>query len=226
MRLSTKVLNEIIPNFLRDGWQVNIHAIGDRANAIILDAFENALKDTNVTALRPRLEHAQIMKKEDMARLGKLGVIASVQPTHAISDMWYAESRLGPERVKGLYAFRSIIDEGARITLGSDAPVEDINPLSGFYAAITRVSVDGQSPHGPGGWFPEQRMSRKEALRGITIDPAYASFTDNILGSIVPGKRADYVVFSQDIMEVPADRVLKTKVLATVMDGKAVYGAL
>ncbi|KAF9792984.1 amidohydrolase 3 [Thelephora terrestris] len=226
MRLSTKVLDEIIPNFLRDGWQVNIHAIGDRANAIILDAFENALKDTNVTALRPRLEHAQFMRKQDMTRLGKLGVIASVQPTHAISDMWYAESRLGPERVKGLYAFRSIIDEGARITLGSDAPVETINPLSGFYAAITRVSPEGQSPHGPDGWFPEQRISRKEALRGITIDPAYASFTDNILGSIVPGKRADYVVFSQDIMEVPADQVLKTKVLATVMDGKAVYGAL
>lgn len=139
-----------------------------------------------------------------------------------------------------------MIDEGVRITLGSDAPVEGINPLSGFHAAITRVTSDGDSPHGPGGWFPEQKISRREALRGkmaisfkpsskkadtqvilgMTIDPAYASFTDDILGSIVPGKRADFVMFSQDIMEVPANQILKTKVLATVMDGKAVYGAL
>ncbi|KAF9264200.1 hypothetical protein L218DRAFT_1028925 [Marasmius fiardii PR-910] len=224
MRLDEEILFRYIPWFLRDGWQVNVHAIGDRANGIVIDAFEASLKGANVTALRPRLEHAQIMTPQDVARLGKLGVIASVQPTHAISDMWYAQDRLGPERVKNLYAFRTIIDMGARITLGSDSPVESMNPLSGFYAAVSRLSPDGKSPHGPGGWFPEQRLTRQEALRGMTIDPAWASFTEKSLGSLEPGKRADFVIFSQDIMTVPVNGILATKVLATVIDGQAIYG--
>ncbi|KAG6819677.1 hypothetical protein H0H93_009710 [Arthromyces matolae] len=223
MRLDPDILFDYIPKFLRDGWQVNVHAIGDRANGIVLDAFEASLKGVNVTALRPRLEHAQIMTVEDMKRLGRLGVIASVQPTHAISDMWYAQDRLGPERVKLLYAFRSLIDNDARITLGSDFPVETMNPLSGFYAAITRVSPDGASPHGPGGWFPEQRLTRQEALRGMTIDAAYASFTERTLGSLEIGKRADYVVLSRDIMTIPASEILNTKVLITALDGEVVY---
>ncbi|EPQ57555.1 amidohydrolase 3, partial [Gloeophyllum trabeum ATCC 11539] len=226
MRLSADVLNNVIPRFLRDGWQVNVHAIGDRANGIVLDAFEEALKGVNVTALRPRLEHAQILTNADMARIGQLGVIASIQPTHAISDMWFAEDRLGPERVKGLYAFRSIIDNGGRIALGTDFPVEDMNPLAGFHAAITRVTADGRSPHGPGGWFPEQRLTRVEALRGLTIDPAYASFTESTLGSLEPGKRADYVVLSQDIMSVDEKKILDTKVLATAIDGRLAYGKI
>ncbi|ESK85235.1 hypothetical protein Moror_11382 [Moniliophthora roreri MCA 2997] len=223
MRLDKEVLFKFIPLFLRDGWQVNVHAIGDRANSIVIDAFEASLSGVNVTALRPRLEHAQIMLPSDMIRLGKLGVIASVQPTHAISDMWYAQNRLGPERVKNLYAFRTMIDMGARITLGSDSPVESMNPLSGFYAAVSRLSPDGKSPHGSEGWFPEQRLSREEALRGMTIDPAYASFTEKTLGSLEPGKRADYVILSQDIMTVPVDKILSTEVLATVIDGQPVY---
>ncbi|KAJ6476492.1 amidohydrolase family-domain-containing protein [Mycena vitilis] len=226
MRLEPQVLFEFIPRFLRDGWQVNVHAIGDRANGIVLDAFEASLKGVNVTALRPRLEHAQLMTKADMKRLGSLGVIASVQPTHAISDMWYAQDRLGPERVKGLYAFRSLIDSGARITLGSDFPVETMNPLAGFYAAITRVSIAGDSPHGPGGWFPEERLTREEALRGMTIDPAYASFTETTLGSLEPGKRADFTVLSRDIMQIPAKEILDVSVRATVIDGEVVYGKL
>ncbi|KAF5370724.1 hypothetical protein D9758_002094 [Tetrapyrgos nigripes] len=226
MRLDEEVLFKYIPLFLRDGWQVNVHAIGDRANGIVVDAFEASLARANVTALRPRLEHAQMMTKEDMARLGKLGVIASVQPTHAISDMWYAEQRLGPERVKNLYAFRTLIDSGARIALGSDFPVESMNPLSGFYAAVSRLSPDGESPHGPDGWFPDQRLTRLEALRGMTIDPAYASFSESFLGSLESSKRADFVVLSQDIMEVPINKILDTKVLATVIDGEAVYGGI
>ncbi|KAF8230148.1 hypothetical protein L208DRAFT_1438505 [Tricholoma matsutake] len=226
MRLEPQILFDVIPKFLRDGWQVNVHAVGDRANGIVLDAFEASLQGVNVTASRPRLEHAQFMTGADMKRVGRLGVIASVQPTHVISDMWYAQERLGPERVKGLYAFRSLIDSGARITLGSDSPVESLNPLSAFHAAITRVSSDGKSPHGPSGWFPEQRISRQEALRGMTIDPAYASFTETILGSLEVGKRADYVVLSQDIMTIPEDVILATQVLTTVMDGKPVYGDL
>jgi hypothetical protein len=226
MRLDADVLNSVVPRFLRDEWQVNVHAIGDRANGIVLDTFEAALDGIDVIALRPRLEHAQLMTEADMARLGKLGVIASIQPTHAISDMWYAQDRLGPERVKGLYAFRTLIDSGARVTLGSDFPVESMNPLSGFYAAITRLSPSGKSPHGPDGWFPKQRLTREEALRGITIDPAYASFTESTLGSLVKGKRADYVVLSQDIMTIPASQILNTKVSATVLDGRPIYGRI
>jgi len=226
MRTDPQIFHEVIPKFLRDGWQVNVHAIGDRANSIILDAFEKALDGVNVTALRPRLEHAQIMTPEDMARLGKLGVIASLQPTHVISDMWYAEDRLGPKRIKNLYAFRSIVDSGARITLGSDFPVESMNPLSAFYAAITRKSPTGDSPHGPDGWFPDQILTRDEALRGMTIDPAYASFTDDILGSLEIGKRADFAILSRNIMEVPPEDILSTRVLATVIDGRPVYGKL
>ncbi|KAJ7354162.1 amidohydrolase family-domain-containing protein [Mycena albidolilacea] len=226
MRLSPDVLFDFIPRFLRDGWQVNVHAIGDRANGIVLDAFEASLQGVNVSALRPRLEHAQLMTKADMQRLGRLGVIASVQPTHAISDMWYAQDRLGPERVKGLYAFRSLLDSGARITLGSDFPVETMNPLASFYAAITRISVAGDSPHGSGGWFPEERLTREEALRGMTIDPAYASFTDTILGSLERGKRADFTVLSRDIMKIPAPEILGVQVLATVVDGRVAYGEL
>ncbi|KAF5321778.1 hypothetical protein D9619_001389 [Psilocybe cf. subviscida] len=228
MRIDTEVLNDIIPKFLKDGWQVNVHAIGDRANGIVIDAFEAAFRVTgvNVTALRPRLEHAQMMTDADMARLGKLGVIASVQPTHAISDMWYAQDRLGPERVKQLYAFRSLVDKGARIALGSDFPVESMNPLSGFYAAITRKSPKGESPHGPGGWFPEQILTRQEALRGMTIDAAYASFTESTLGSIEVGKRADFTILSRDIMSIPVEDILGTQVHATIIDGKAVYGQI
>ncbi|KAJ2937032.1 hypothetical protein H1R20_g58, partial [Candolleomyces eurysporus] len=226
MRIESSVLYDVIPKFLRDGWQVNVHAIGDRANGIILDVFESSLKGVNVTALRPRLEHAQMMTVADMRRLGKLGVIASVQPTHAISDMWYAQDRLGPERIRNLYAFRSILDSGARLTLGSDFPVESLNPLSGFYAAITRLSPEGKSPHGPAGWFPEQRLTRKEALRGITIDPAYASFTEDILGSLEVGKFADFVVLSKNIMTIPVSEILSTTVNATVIEGKVVFGKL
>ncbi|KAF8170207.1 amidohydrolase family-domain-containing protein [Mycena galopus ATCC 62051] len=224
MRIASETLHHWLPLFLRDGWQVNVHAIGDRANGIVLDVFEASLKGINISASRPRLEHAQIITQADRERLGKLGVIASVQPTHATSDMWYAQDRLGPERIKNLYAFRSIIDNGARIALGSDFPVESPNPLSGFYAAITRLSAAGKSPHGSGGWFPEERLTRQEALRGMTIDPAYASFTESTLGSLEPGKRADFVIFSQDIMTIEPDQILNTKVIATVLDGAPVYG--
>ncbi|KAF8881536.1 amidohydrolase family-domain-containing protein [Mucidula mucida] len=226
MRLSPEVINKFVPRFLIDGWQVNVHAIGDRANGIVLDAFEKALDGVDVAALRPRLEHAQILTEADMKRFGKIGVIASIQPTHATDDMWYAEDRLGPERIKGLYAFRSILDNGGRITLGSDFPVEGVNPLAGFFAAITRVSADGTSPHGPGGWqvFPFFARYNADISQGMTIDPAYASFTEETLGSLEIGKRADFVVLSQDIMTIAPEYILDTKVLMTAMDGQPVYG--
>ncbi|KAJ3992689.1 amidohydrolase family-domain-containing protein [Lentinula boryana] len=233
MRLPASLLNDIIPKFLKDGWQVNAHAIGDRANGLVLDAFEKAERELReeqgieLKERRPRIEHAQIMTTGDLERIGKLGVIASIQPTHVTDDMWYGETRLGPERVKGLYAFRSMMNSGARITLGSDIPVEGINPLEGFYAAITRTDKSGNSPHGSDGWFPEQKLTRLEALRGMTIDPAYASFSESTLGSLEPGKKADFVVLSKDIMSVEDPKeVLKTRVLATALDGKVVFGQL
>ncbi|KLO18383.1 hypothetical protein SCHPADRAFT_899781 [Schizopora paradoxa] len=226
MRIDMEVLSSVVPRFLKDGWQVNIHAIGDRANGLVLDVLEAASKEVDLSSLRPRIEHAQIILERDLKRMAKLGVIASIQPTHAVSDMWYAQDRLGPERVKNLYAFRSMLDNGVRIAHGSDFPVEDMNPLAGFYAAVTRLSPDGRSPHGEQGWFPEQRLTRLEALRGMTIDPAYASFTEDNLGSLIPGKLADFVVLSQDIMEVPVDTILETTVLATALDGKVVHGEI
>ncbi|KAF8070294.1 amidohydrolase family-domain-containing protein [Lyophyllum atratum] len=201
MRLDSDILFDVIPKFLRDGWQVNVHAIGDRANGIVLDAFEASLKGVNVTASRPRLEHAQMMTEADMKRLGRLGVIASVQPTHAISDMWYAQDRLD--------------------YLGLRLSVETMNPLSGFYAAVTRVSPRWKIS----AWTRRLRITRQEALRGMTIDPAYASFTEAVLGSLEIGKRADYVVLSQDIMTIPANEILATKALITALDGQAVYQA-
>ncbi|KAL1761483.1 amidohydrolase family-domain-containing protein [Schizophyllum commune] len=226
MRIDPELLAKVVPKLLANGWQVNVHAIGDRANGLVLDAFEAALTNTNISAVRPRLEHAQLMTDKDIERLGRLGVIASVQPTHVIDDMWYAEDRLGPSRIRGLYAFRSMLNAGARITLGSDFPVETMNPLAGFYAAITRLTYDGRSPQGGGGWFPEQALTRREALRGLTIEPAHASFSEAKVGSLEVGKKADFVVLSRDIMTVPVEEFMGTRVLATVIDGRVVYGGL
>ncbi|KAL1735824.1 amidohydrolase family-domain-containing protein [Schizophyllum commune] len=226
MRIDPELLAKVVPKLLANGWQVNVHAIGDRANGLVLDAFEAALANTNISAVRPRLEHAQLMTDKDIERLGRLGVIASVQPTHVIDDMWYAEDRLGPSRIRGLYAFRSMLNAGARITLGSDFPVETMNPLAGFYAGITRLTYDGRSPQGGGGWFPEQALTRREALRGLTIEPAHASFSEDKVGSLEVGKKADFVVLSRDIMTVPVEEIMGTRVLATAIDGRVVYGGL
>ncbi|KAH7108134.1 amidohydrolase family-domain-containing protein [Auriculariales sp. MPI-PUGE-AT-0066] len=225
LRIPPEVLHDIIPKFLRDGWQVNTHAIGDRANGIFLDVMEAASPDL-VRARRPRVEHAQIVSLKDLGRFGDLGVIASVQPTHATDDMWYAEERLGSKRIRGTYAWKSLLKGGARLALGSDMPVEGVSPFAGFYAAITRLTPEGTSPHGSGGWFPEECLSRQEALKGMTLDAAFASFTEHFTGSLKEGKRADFVVLDRDIMTVPAKDILLTKVLATVVDGHVAYGSL
>ncbi|KAG6812236.1 hypothetical protein H0H92_003776 [Tricholoma furcatifolium] len=228
-----KELSALVRKFWKDGFQVNIHCIGDRANHLVLDIFEDVLtkQGGNVTEWRPRIEHAQIMTLDDIKRI----VIASVQPTHATSDMAYAEKRLGPERIKGAYAYQSLLQVSPInvLPLGSDFPVESINPLLGFYAAISRLHFDpsdpaapGTSPHGSGGWYPEQKLTRAQALKGMTLDAAYASFAENDIGSLTPGKKADFVVFSKDIMTVPVADILTTKVGATVVDGKVLYGAL
>jgi len=176
--------------------------------------------------LRLRMEHAQIMTQEDIHRAGRLGIIASMQPTHATSDMSYAERRLGHERIRGAYAWQSLSKAGVRLALGSDAPVESLDPLKGFYAAVTRLWPDGDSPHGPNGWYPAERLTRLQALKGMTLDAAYASFSEDKLGSLVPGKLADFVVLSKDIMTVPQEEILEAKVIATVVGGQLVYGSL
>ncbi|CCO36867.1 hypothetical protein BN14_11014 [Rhizoctonia solani AG-1 IB] len=226
LRSTPEVLRSLIADFYKNGWQVNTHCIGDRTNKIVLDAYEEALKDSTDKGRRLRIEHAQILTQEDLKRMGRLGVIASVQPTHATSDMGYAETRLGPERIKGAYAWRTLIENGATVTTGSDFPVEGINPLLGFYAAVTRLAPDGTSPHGPGGWYPEQRMTRHEALRGMTAHAAYASFQEDKVGRIAKGLRADVTVLSRDIMTVRANEILGAVVAATIIDGRVVYGGL
>ncbi|KAK7039215.1 hypothetical protein VNI00_010120 [Paramarasmius palmivorus] len=231
MRSTQGEMDKLVRKYWKDGWQVNIHCIGDRANHVVLDIFESIIQgDTkaNVSEWRPRIEHAQIMTQEDLVRAGKLGVITSVQPTHATSDMWYAETRLGPERIKGAYAYQTQLKNSQKnvLPLGSDFPVEGVNPLLGFYASVSRLSVDGTSPHGSDGWYSKERLTREQALKGMTLDAAYASFTENELGSLEKGKKADFVVLDKDIMIVPFEEILQARVQATVIDGKVVYGKL
>jgi len=204
------------------GFQVAVHAIGDRGNRNTLNAFERALTETGADESRLRVEHAQVLSPQDIPRFKNLGVIPSMQPAHCTSDMYWAGERLGPEREKGAYAWRSLLDLGARVPYGTDAPVESENPFFGFYAAITRQDRNGWPP---GGWHPEQAMTREEALRSMTIDAAYAGFEEEIKGSITPGKLADLVILSKDIMKIPAAAILETQVMATIVGGRIAYKA-
>ncbi|HET7456266.1 MAG TPA: amidohydrolase [Gemmatimonadaceae bacterium] len=205
---------------LHAGFQVATHAIGDRGNRIVLDAYERALAAVPTADPRLRVEHAQVVSPEDIPRFAALGVIPSMQASHQTSDMGWAETRLGPERIKGAYAWRSLLNTGVVIPNGSDFPVEYVNPLISFHSAITRQSAANEPP---GGWYPEQRMTRDEALRSMTLWPAYAAFQEHDAGSLTPGKYADFVVLDQDIMKVAAEDVLKTQVIATYIGGKAVF---
>jgi len=205
---------------LKAGFQVNTHAIGDRANRLVLDAYEQALKAVPVADHRFRIEHAQILNPDDIPRFAALGVIPSMQASHQTSDMYWAGTRLGSTRLLGAYAWRSLLDNGSIIPNGSDFPVEQVNPLISFHAAFSRQDAHNWPPNG---WYPEQKMTREEALRSITLWPAYAAFQETILGSLTPGKLADFVVLDQDIMRVAPEQVLRTQVLATYVGGKAVY---
>lgn len=205
---------------LRRGFQVNVHAIGDRGNRIALDAFESALRRVPTANHRFRVEHAQVISEQDIPRFARLGVIPSMQATHQTSDMRWAETRVGPQRIRGAYAWRSLLNTGVIIPNGTDFPVEEVNPLLTFHAAVSRQDPEGAPP---GGWYPEQRMTRQEALQSITIWPAYAGFQESVMGSITPGKYADFVIFDRDIMQVPESEILSARVLSTWMGGKQVY---
>lgn len=207
----------------RCGVQVATHAIGDRGNRIVLDTYEKTLgKDATTTDHRWRIEHAQVLSPEDLPRLAAMHVIASMQPTHATSDMPWAEDRLGPDRINGAYAWRKLRDSGARLALGSDFPVESVDPRLGLYSAETRTDANGQPP---GGWHPEDKLTPYESLRGFTLDAAYAGFAENEVGSLAPGKRADFVVFAGDPLAVEPAKLRTLPVEATYVDGKAVYRA-
>src|SRR5437762_1483562 len=246
----TQKPEELRPMFedaLRRGIQVETHAIGDRANRLILDLYEQAFKavppdkrpapgggassgEPGVAERRPpraddvrwRVEHAQILTEQDIPRFAKLGVIASMQPSHAISDLFFAPSRLGMERLAGAYAWNSLIKSGAIICGGSDAPVERGEPMIEFYAAVARKSIKGESGEG---WHPEQAVPREQALRMFTINAAYAAFEENDKGSIEVGKLADFTVLSADIMKISAPEILKTRCEMTVIGGESIFEA-
>jgi len=208
---------------LQRGFQVCTHAIGDAANRMVLDAYAHALSDVpQAHDPRLRIEHAQVLSPEDIPRFAKLGIIPSMQPVHATSDMGWAEQRLGPQRIKGAYAWRSLLQTGVHLPLSSDFPGETLNPFYGIYAAITRQDPQGNPP---GGWNPEQRLTLDEALRGYTVEAAYAEFEDQTKGSIEPGKLADFIVISQDITSLPPKEILAIRVLKTFVGGKLVYDA-
>jgi predicted amidohydrolase YtcJ len=218
-------LEPIFAEALRQGVQIETHAIGDRANRLILDLYEKALKSVppdqrKIREPRWRVEHAQIVNAADIPRFSKLGVIASMQPSHAISDLFFAPSRLGQERLAGAYAWQSLLKSGAVICGGSDAPVERGEPMIEFYAAVARKSIKGESL---AGWHPEQAVSREQALKMFTVAPAYAAFEEKDKGSIEPGKLADLTVLSADIMKIPAPEILKTVCSMTVIGGEIVY---
>lgn len=204
------------------GFQVATHAIGDAANHYVLNAYETALKQLTGKDARLRIEHAQVLAAADIPRFAELGVIASMQPTHCTSDMAWAEKRVGPTRIKGAYAWRSVLRTGAHVPISSDFPGETLNPFYGIYAAVTRQDPQGRPE---GGWHPEQRMTIDEALRGYTIEAAYAEFEEERKGSIERGKFADLIVISQDPTKIAPSELLRIAVLKTFVNGKLVYSS-
>ena len=209
-----------IETALKAGYQVNIHAIGDAANHEVLDAFEGAFKDVGGRELRNRIEHAQVVTPADIPRFKQLDLIASMQPTHATSDKNMAEDRIGAVRLKGAYAWRTFLDQGTRIAGGSDFPVESDNPFFGLHAAVTRTDHSGQPP---GGWHAEQATTLVEAFRAFTLDAAYAEHQENSLGSLEPGKWADFILVDRDLFKIPAADIWKVKVEQTWLAGRRVH---
>ena len=211
-------LAEVAARGRRSGFQINAHAIGDRGVRNVIDAYAKAGVEAKD---RYRVEHLQVIAPGDVPRLVERGIIASMQPTHATSDMYWAEARLGPERVKGAYAWRTVLNAGGRLALGSDFPVESVNPFFGIYAAVTRQD---QKQWPAGGWYPSERLTLAEAIRGFTADAAYAAFEEKSRGTIEPGKLADFTIVEGDLYATPAADLYKTKVLYTVVGGEVVFG--
>ena len=220
MFISTDEMEAALRRVFSCGLQAGVHAIGDAANRQVLDAYEKVLAEYPDSPGRHRMEHAQIIHPEDIPRFSELGVIAAMQPTHASSDMYWAEQRLGPGRLAGAYAWQSLLDSGASLAFGSDFPVEQVNPMLGIQAAVTRQDLEGWPE---GGWLPEERMSREDAIRAFTLDAAYAGFMEKLTGSLEMGKRADFIVLDQDIMQIPAEDIARLRVAETWVDGERVF---
>ncbi len=218
---SKEEMRELVSKASRAGISAAIHAIGDRANRDVLDVLEESRQSGQGMGLRHRIEHVQLLHPADVPRLAKLGIIASMQPVHATSDMDMVERHWGEERGRGAYAWRSLLDAGTLLAFGSDCPVESLDPLAGIHAAVTRRRADGTP--GPEGWHPEQRVTVQDAVRAYTLGAAYASGEEREKGSITPGKLADLVVLSRDIFVVPAMSILGTEVEATILGGQFVY---
>jgi predicted amidohydrolase YtcJ len=204
----------------RAGLQVLIHAIGDRANDLILSIFEQVEKENGARDRRFRIEHAQHIRPQDIPRFARDKVIASMQPYHAIDDGRWAEKRIGKERAKTTYAFRSLLDSGATLAFGTDWTVAPLNPILSIYGAVTRRTIDGKNPNG---WVPEQKISVEEAVRAYTVGSAYAEFQDTVKGTITPGKLADLVILTRDIFAIDPKEIENVKVLMTMVDGRVVY---
>lgn len=220
---ATERLDEVARQAREKGWQLWIHAIGDSGNRVALDAFRKAAQTSPAAsgrgASRPRVEHAQVVAPEDLPRFGREGVIASVQPTHATSDMPWAEARLGPERARGAYAWRSLKNGDARLAGGSDFPVESENPLYGFYAAITRQDLRGEPA---GGWRSSEKLTRREALALFTSEAAWAAFEEKSRGKVAPGFAADLTVFRGDPMTAPEKEIPRIATVMTIVNGRIV----
>ncbi len=215
------LLESITTAALRNGWQVCTHAIGDKGNALVLDAYAAARKAVpQARDPRLRIEHAQVVRKQDVARFAELGVIASMQPSHASDDLRWADARLGPERSAGAYAWRWFAQAGVTLAHGSDFPVEIVNPFWGVYAGITRQEADGKPL---GGWHPEQKLSLEETLRGFTAGAAYAGFAEDRLGVLKPGYRADLTILDRDLFHADPAGVLSSQVVMTVVDGTVAF---
>ncbi|MBE7516907.1 MAG: amidohydrolase [Chloracidobacterium sp.] len=206
----------------KHGLQVMIHAIGDRSNATILDIYESVIREDGPRDRRFRIEHSQHLRPQDIPRFAKLGVVASMQPVHLTDDGRWAVDRLGSERLKGAYAFRSLLDSGAHLAFGTDWSVAPLNPLFGIQAAVTRRTTDGKNPNG---WFPEQKITVDDAVRCYTLGSAYAEFQEDVKGTLSEGKLADLIVLSDDIFTINPAKIGEAKVLMTVVDGRVVYEA-
>jgi predicted amidohydrolase YtcJ len=216
----TEALEKAVFDADAAGFQLVVHAIGDRANAIVLDIFERLQQARGARDRRPRIEHAQVVREADKKRFGALGVIASIQPSHCIDDMRWAEQRIGRARSADAYNFKSFADAGARIAFGTDWYVEPLDPMLGLYAAVTRQFPDGTPP---GGWFPAERLTLAAALEYYTLGSAYAEFAETRKGSIAAGKLADLVILSRDLFTIPPAEILKTRPVLTMAGGRIVF---
>jgi len=215
-----KEFEYLVKTAMQQGFQVNSHAIGDNANKLVLDTYEKQIKTSKSKQLRHRVEHAQVLRLEDIPRFSELDIIASMQATHATSDKNMAQDRLGKERILGAYAWRKLLNANAVIAAGSDFPVESPNPFYGLHASITRQDHNN-SPQG--GWFAEEKMTPLEAFRSFTVDAAYSGHQEKIIGSLATGKKADFVLLEQNLFEMPEQDIWQMAVEKTWVNGKLVY---